>query len=235
MKCHEFENRLNDLLDERLAPESDARLVAHAQGCEVCGQLLQGQRALLAGLRPFPGPALRAEFADEVVVASLAPGADVEFAPREPATRWWVFALVATAATLLLTFGIGRAISRNRAQRDQIVKQNEGSPPSQSPRGMAIVTPRRGGSAAPSPPLSGRRYAAFGPQIGSFAATLPAAVEHFDEVERYAPGLRPLRISFVMLFDTLRRAIPGWQDHSSETGPALKEEPTSHPDLALWA
>src|SRR5205085_2555253 len=45
--------------------------------------------------------------------------------------------------------------------------------------------------------------------IDNLAATLPQTVERFDEVERLAPGIRPLRASFSLIWDTLRRTIAG--------------------------
>ena len=48
----------------------------------------------------------------------------------------------------------------------------------------------------------------------------PEAVEQFENVERYAPGIRPLRVSFAMLWDALRRTIPGFYDDAPDTDKA---------------
>lgn len=50
MRCDAFERRMQQLLDERRAPEYDSSLAAHAAICTVCGELLQAQRELLATL-----------------------------------------------------------------------------------------------------------------------------------------------------------------------------------------
>jgi hypothetical protein len=56
MHCRDFESRLNDILDDRGQPRADAQLVAHADGCDPCRQLLDGQQVLFDGLkqRQFP-------------------------------------------------------------------------------------------------------------------------------------------------------------------------------------
>lgn len=205
MKCHEFEHRLNELLDARLVPERDLQLCAHARVCEACSQSLAGHAALLAGLRQ-PGPTLMPDFSDRVVAASLAPGADAELPPAAPQRSWWlVAAALATAASLLVVVGVGRTIRQNRLRND-LTTQGPGTSNPNRPdakpksRGIATMVP---GRSAP------RRYAAYGLQLNSFAATLPEAAQHLDEVERYAPGFRPLRMSFSMLLDALCRTIPG--------------------------
>lgn len=40
MQCVEFENRLNEVLDERGCPELDILLASHAHHCEACQLLL---------------------------------------------------------------------------------------------------------------------------------------------------------------------------------------------------
>jgi hypothetical protein len=49
--------------------------------------------------------------------------------------------------------------------------------------------------------------------------TLPEAVERFEEVERLAPGIRPLRASFSVIWDTLCRTIPGVRESEADGKP----------------
>jgi hypothetical protein len=61
MKCVEFETRLNDLLDERVAPVApnvDGRLLDHAQNCARCSDLLSAHEALLEGVAAMPAARL---------------------------------------------------------------------------------------------------------------------------------------------------------------------------------
>jgi hypothetical protein len=53
--------------------------------------------------------------------------------------------------------------------------------------------------------------------LGNFTAHLPEAVEQLDQVERYAPGIRPIRVSFTMMFDALRRVITGVESETKTT------------------
>jgi hypothetical protein len=54
MQCVEFENRLNDSVDERVAPSFDIGLVEHAQSCARCCELLAAHEALLEGIAAMP-------------------------------------------------------------------------------------------------------------------------------------------------------------------------------------
>ena len=47
-------------------------------------------------------------------------------------------------------------------------------------------------------------------------SSIPQAVERIEEVERYAPGIRPIRISFSMLWNALWRSIPGFGADESD-------------------
>lgn len=51
MRCEEFESRLNEILDRRRNPRSDAELSLHAASCLECGDLLAGYQSLLAGFK----------------------------------------------------------------------------------------------------------------------------------------------------------------------------------------
>ena len=81
MKCVEFENRLNDLLDERVAPSFDIGLVEHAQSCARCCELLAAHEALLEGVAAMP--VARLAEADRLAMAYRVV-AEVGSAPVEP-------------------------------------------------------------------------------------------------------------------------------------------------------
>ena len=58
MQCVEFETRLNDVLDKRLAPSFDLGIVEHAQSCASCSELLWAHESLLEGIAALPAPRL---------------------------------------------------------------------------------------------------------------------------------------------------------------------------------
>jgi len=66
MQCAKFEQRLQQLLDERQNVEQDEMLREHSRGCPACGQVWRAQSLLFAGLKSV---------------------ARVEFFPRSRASR----------------------------------------------------------------------------------------------------------------------------------------------------
>ncbi|MEX2174274.1 MAG: hypothetical protein WD872_07920 [Pirellulaceae bacterium] len=213
MQCREFEDHLNQLLDQRHWPATDGALSAHAAGCDPCRQLLAGQHALRTGLRHWSPPPMRGDFARRVVAAmATEPAAVVVLAERPSARRkGWILASAAAAtaaAVMLVAFVSSRfppgsssvAGNSNRqvSQRGELVPEHVRSSPADN---RATGTSERSLFA---PPAGGYRVA-----IADMAANLPEAVENLDRVEHYAPGIRPIRVSFTMLLEALWRAIPG--------------------------
>ena len=67
MRCVEFENRLNEVLDERGSPDLDMLLASHAHHCEPCQQLLARYELVCETAGNLPAPKLPAGFAERVV------------------------------------------------------------------------------------------------------------------------------------------------------------------------
>jgi hypothetical protein len=100
MHCVEFEMRLNDLLDERAPLGGDSLLESHAAECSQCADLLGAHMALLDGVEALACLPLRSDLAVRVA-AELAPAASRR-------SRSWLWALMATAAALLVSLGVWR-------------------------------------------------------------------------------------------------------------------------------
>ena len=235
MKCHEFEDRLHALLDDRRSPAGDTALAAHAAACPACGQLLTGQQVLLAGLRSGLPP-LAGDFARRTLDRYLAESSD---APLDAvvltgrgrsllARRAWQVAgwLLASAAALLIGFSIFLASrpadNANNAvvTKDQKVRKTEASAQpllvDDQAGGTARSRPRRDAVARGRSFIS-RPAGGYGMAIADMATSLPEAVERIEEVERkYAPGIRPIRVSFAVLWEALWRSLPGLD--SSDSG-----------------
>lgn len=96
MKCEEFENRLNQLLDDRLVPEWDAELRAHASDCGECRELARHYTLLLDGyaalVAPEPSPELAARVLDQLQAER----------PRTAQRLALAVGMFATAAALLV-------------------------------------------------------------------------------------------------------------------------------------
>jgi hypothetical protein len=225
MNCHEFEDRLHRLLDDRQAPEADGALAAHAAECRPCGQLLTGQRLLLAGLRrgAAVGPTDRLadkRFATAVLADYRAEPIQAHVLDRAPGRRvWQVLAwAAATAAALAIAVSIylssqprrpGLAVSP--PERGPKTVQPLAAPPSRSLAHNEAGPARKRGSRGPL--LAGFSLlppSGYGATLADMAtSSIPEAVERMEEVERYAPGIRPIRVSFAMLWNALWRSIPG--------------------------
>jgi hypothetical protein len=214
MQCHEFEQRLNDLLDERQSPESDPLLVGHAAQCADCRQFLVGQRILFEGLRHGPGVGTRDQFAAAVVATHAIDHASPRSYGKKSSLAWVGWLGLATAAAALV------AVSIFLASEPAGQQQAGGAGPGQATDlAGANSASARGGAKGLS------QYTPPGGYGVAIAGFVPEAVEQMENVERYAPGIRPLRVSFAMLWDALRRTIPGFYDDAPDTDKAWLSPP----------
>ena len=237
MNCHEFEHRLNAILDERGDPAADSRLLAHARQCAACGQMLAGQRLLLSGLRRLPIPPLRSDFSQRVVIkVGASPVRSVS------ASRIWlaVGAVLASAAAVLLAVSIvwyarrggpqitanqphpavphvagpARLPSRGLTTLDQpLVKKKRSADSNRyaSDRPSGAPFPER-----PEPTLPPPDWLIEAPRlpqhlrgsIDNLSVTIPETAQRLHEMEHLAPGLRPLRVSLTRIWDTLCSPLP---------------------------
>jgi hypothetical protein len=60
--------------------------------------------------------------------------------------------------------------------------------------------------------------------IDNLPETLPATIERINQVERVAPGIRPIWRSLAFLWDALRQALPGGK----------AEEPPARNHTSAW-
>jgi hypothetical protein len=215
MHCREFESRLNDILDDRGPPRADTQLAAHAEACEACRRLLDGQQALWNGLVQRPLPSTSAGFARRVV-QQAAP--EVVISRGAFARRiWWALATVlSTAAAVLLVVSIVWQARRGSAPQPgesvvNVPNTTPTTPNRAAPGGLAMA---HGDWLIEAPRLPSRIHGTYRGTIDNLAVTLPETARRLDEVEHYAPGIRPIRISFGVLLDALWRTIPGSHEDS---------------------
>lgn len=112
MKCAEFETRLNDILDQRRRPDSDAELRQHVHDCHECRRQADAYLAVLTGLGPVESPEACAELTQRVLAEVRGPKLQVR-SPirlprhmlRRPAGMALLAALVAVVAVPLFWFG----------------------------------------------------------------------------------------------------------------------------------
>jgi hypothetical protein len=214
MQCREFEQRLNDVLDERGDPAADSWLLAHAHGCEPCRQMLAGQRLLLAGLRQSAAPPLPAGLARRAVAAAAADAIQIRPRPVSRSLLAAVTLFTSAAAALLALSLVWYARSR-----EPVIARSPANPPATRNDSKAqprIPARQPGGTLAFSQTdmlVEAPHFAEhLRDGLDEFAVAFPETVERYGEVERLAPGIRPLRLSFALFWDTLFRALPSVRD-----------------------
>ena len=220
MRCREFEDRMNDALDQRLPPERDALLLRHAGECRSCRQLLAGQATLLAGIELMETPPLSTSFATAVLVQSREIPVATEINTRQSGKKKWLrmlAGLVSLAAVVLVAVWIGMSRQQDPARPTAVKpaaplapKTIEVAKDSMPPKPSAPTLIAKA-VAPPSiaPPVAAKEeYQEYRDAINSLTAQLPSAVEKIDEVQQSTPAIRPLRASFSMAIGTLQRTIP---------------------------
>lgn len=73
MRCEKFEVLWNDCLDQRISPQSNEELSAHAAICSKCAELMAGGELLNFAFPGLPQPTLSADFSDRVVASLQTP------------------------------------------------------------------------------------------------------------------------------------------------------------------
>lgn len=255
MKCTDFENRLNELLDDRLSPQNDATLIAHAAGCADCREVLAAHESLFRGLAVLNhrtvAPELGKQVLREFTAPAVAAGAQVTSLPPLPlpTKRRW-FPLLATAAAVLLAVGLSIwIVNRNRNARLAvqpaprgghgnlaIIKPGNRTTPAQlSP--APLVAPPQAIAVQPAP--SAEESEAYRQAMASLASQWSTNAQypqwpHVEtiNVEQYAPGIRPIRESFEVAIDALWRTIPAGRKDPRPTPPQAVQPHGDMIDLA---
>lgn len=183
MQCREFENAMQAVLDERGRPEADPQLAAHASECEACGDLLLGQAALLDA------------------VSRLASSQRCDLEPRRRSPQIGTLTSLAAAAAIVLAVSVAWRARHRDATNLAITNQRVLPGGSQAAVG--------GGHWLIEGARLPRHLRHYRGAIGDLAVALPEAASRFEDVDHLAPGFRSLRVSLGVIWDTLRRTIPG--------------------------
>jgi hypothetical protein len=217
MRCDEFELRWNDLLDERLSPESDPALAAHVAECRECARLMHDMTFVSAALHAAPLEPLSPDFA--VRVSSLAAS------QWRPATAWaWKEAVQGVAA---MAAALAAVLLLSVATMWHVSQQVAAQPGTRATSGLAIGSVGRTGapngsheSAAPSPQRMRR------PLPWSFSwdrLTLTGRDGQPNQsvlaLQRVTGSLRPVASSLSTAWQLLREAFPQFlgEDSHEET------------------
>lgn len=109
MQCNDFQDRLNELLDERRAASDDVELSRHARECPACAQAFEIGLCLV-NLWPGDASADQQEQPEDLAISHLAIDAtstDQEFGVQRPATtptvgRWIGLMMVAASVAIVV-------------------------------------------------------------------------------------------------------------------------------------
>jgi hypothetical protein len=197
MRCHEFETRLNDLLDERRQPRLDVQLSRHTRQCDQCEGLLRSFEAVFEGLQSLPPLEIESELGQRVV-ADFRPTVAMRLQRRENLRGWsrWLMVAAAMLMAAVPAWFVGRMSSDSR----------DGDPPAPTiAKDVEPITPS-GSMLAVS--YNYQKWA----QIAAPIANRPLEV-----AGDVADGLKPVANSMSAALDALRRTIPRGSDTRSSS------------------
>jgi len=226
MSCDKFDERLQQLLDQRLEPADDRELQHHAQQCADCRSLLEAQRRLFSAFEcdPYGRTGLTDNFAEKVVTAFVA--------EQPPVRSWgqkaWAGALVAVAALLLLALLPGlRPITNHRvspAPSTNNVVENA------APIVPTVAVPKYVSheTSPASEPLGTNAVASLPPPgqgtndwIDNLRESISeVSLENLEPMDQIADGFRPVATSLQSAVGVLRRTLPGGGENRHKPMPA---------------
>jgi hypothetical protein len=202
MRCRSAEERIQELLDDRLDPAFDSELIDHAMVCPECRALLEGQGRLFDGVNCLTVPSLPPDFSRRVVGSVvLQPRSAQRFAP--------VVVSLAIIAMFFLAFALWPHLSSGLRPmgRDQAVASATMNPP------------QEGGANGFSMTSFDSRE--IGIAFKHFVQLANSEGARF-QVDQLAGTIRPLASTLNVAFDAIRRSIPG-QRHPARADPQARE------------
>lgn len=123
MQCHEFETRMQSVLDARQAPQADAQLAGHAAECADCRHMLAAMLAVVEGAEMLPA-ACSSNMADRVLdemnrwrAGSIGDRRKFALPRRVPSLRWSL--QLAAAAALVLALPLFSWLTQSRTTSSQ--------------------------------------------------------------------------------------------------------------------
>ncbi len=215
MHCQQFEQRINDLLDERSSPARDPAVREHARHCGRCADLLRAYRSMVAGLRDLPAPELENDLSDLVVAKLSRPQPQMaELVPESPAPTIraqesrskrlmaWLRPLATLAAGVLIVVGVYRVLpigKSNPATTNSVVSSPIKTTPIAKPSPIAI-------SRSPVHTLGGNQMALADHYNRLAEEAEQLAQRQMAVASEVADGLRPVADSMNAAINVLRPA-----------------------------
>ncbi len=218
MQCEEFEIRLNEVLDERRRPESDAELSLHRETCPVCRKVAAAYDRLLDGFYALASP----EAPDDMGLRVVA-----EMRSRPSPRRRFVVASSALAIAAALLIAIVPMFRQFGASQsgDSLVARGGGNPaasqtavpsaltriPRLMPELLAITESPDGDPYAGLAKETGQGLATvmlYVPGVGGGRGIIDAPADQVPWAAQVGEGLRPITNSVTETFDVLLEGLP---------------------------
>ncbi len=217
MKCETFEQRFQDILDNRQDPLNDTQLGEHAEYCAECQEMLQASSRLWAGLAEEVAP-LHASVATAVLCEVL-PQTQKSVVPKR-ALSPTVLSASLIALALLLTVPLWNYLATTDNQPG--TEQKPGI--AQADTEQTPLDPATPGD--DSKPEIAKEISPVPSGSPNFDAPFPAPfnlfVQHFREAGRPAwisevsVSFRPVTNSVGSTLNVLRRSLPGNENPSDQ-------------------
>lgn len=191
MQCAKFEQRVQQLLDDRNDVEQDEEIREHAEVCDTCGAYIHAQRRLFDGLRALPATGCSQDIGHRVLD-------ELQLDQRRRARKRMRLIVLAVAAGImiaLLPFGGDRVRYLNDGE------QSDGT------LAMARPAPREEKMRALTEQESEEIRIIMRQFVGRISDHRLGMMEPVDQL---ASGIRPLAMTFNLAFDALRRTLPGY-------------------------
>lgn len=236
MHCEKFETRLQDLLDARLRPECDKELLAHAETCEACREIMALQEQLFAGLEIWEAPAVPDCFTQHTVALAMAAKTLPTVEPRAPRISLaWIGLSVVLAASLVLA--IIPFFQHNQPSNGAAPLAQDEPIPKPAMVDVVVAPMPQPLVASEVPNLLDTHPVTFTPQqLAAEGEVMLRNLQQLPEVpvdqsvERI-PGFRPIANTFGLAIDVMRKVLPGGRE--STTSQEQKTPPATKPQ-AEW-
>lgn len=196
MRCDEFAERLDYVLDQRRDPAADPLLRKHARACLNCRDEMETIQTVLTGIDLWESPAANADLAQRVVAQVVAEDG------RRPwylhAWRGW-----ALAAAAMLLVSVLPAYWLAKQNDRQTAAANAWS----APRHDSLAQANTSASSIESNTISSP-WSYYGASIWQLYPA-SARERHRQQVSDIADDLKPLATSFNAAVSAIRRTLPG--------------------------
>lgn len=224
MLCHEFNTRLQTLLDERKSPEEDPLLRDHAHGCSTCHGQLETMAAVLESLELCEPTEPSAGFAERVVGSVAFHHQRVDLSPERRAKVH--LPLIAIAAAVLLLAAV--PLTWYLARPGEVAVRSAAPPAPSPPVDLHDRSP------TPTPPYPDRSSENAGDGWLASSTLLELYPQttrqrHRRQVNEIADDLRPLAAPLNAAVTAIRRSLPVDQSEpKGEPHACTSHEPPPH-------